>query len=393
MGATAHRPMCVCAGCAVWRDAELMVGESRAGRVEFETAGLYDPDAPGATNRLALLEWLVEEGATLGQLVEADAVDGLVTLAAKLAWHAGEGLTLGELAAQAGLAPEQVEQLRTVVGLAPLDPNDPRFIADDVAAFSAFNMGAAFFGEAATLHFGRVLGNAVARIAEASMSLFARTVEGPLRAQGANELALAQAYLDATRLLDIVPGLMTRVFQAHVDQAMHRPHPWQGDSARLAVGFVDIAGFTPLSGRLSAAELVELVTDFEGRAVEVVAPRDGRVVKLIGDEVMFTAPDAACGCDIALALCAAFQALPLAVQPRGGIAIGDMLAWGGDIYGPTVNMAARIADLALPFEILVDTDVRDEAVKQTPDLSFEPAGRRHLKGFDQPATLWSTARA
>jgi len=86
----------------------------------------------------------------------------------------------------------------------------------------------------------------------------------------------------------------------------------------------------------------------------------------------------------------AFRAQPLAVQPRGGLAFGDVLAWGGDTYGPTVNMAARITDLALPFEILVTTDVRDDASKHNPELCFEPAGRRVLKGFDDPATLWST---
>ena len=60
----------------------------------------------------------------------------------------------------------------------------------------------------------------------------------------------------------------------------------------LAVGFVDLAGFTPLSERLEVVEVGGLLNRFEGVAFDTVTEAGGRVVKLIGDEAMFVCPDA-----------------------------------------------------------------------------------------------------
>ena len=59
----------------------------------------------------------------------------------------------------------------------------------------------------------------------------------------------------------------------------------------LAVGFVDLAGFTPLSERLEVVEVGRLLNRFEGVAFDTVTEAGGRVVKLI-DEAMFVCPDA-----------------------------------------------------------------------------------------------------
>src|SRR5262249_47383881 len=152
----------------------------------------------------------------------------------------------------------------------------------------------------------------------------------------------------------------------------------------FTVGFVDLVGFTPLSQQLSEAELAGVVERFEDTAYDVTTARDGRVVKLIGDEVMFVAGDAAAACDIALTLVERFAGDPSAT-PRGGLAYGNLLVRGGDYYGPIVNLASRLAELAVPNELLVTTGVADHA--RSPGLHFEPAGRRMPKGFDAPVTL------
>jgi adenylate cyclase len=82
-----------------------------------------------------------------------------------------------------------------------------------------------------------------------------------------------------------------------------------------------------------------------------------------------------------------------AVTPRAGLAVGPLITRGGDYYGPVVNLASRIADLAVPSEILVTAELRDEAEKLSPALHFDPAGRRMLKGFDEPIELFSLTRA
>ena len=98
------------------------------------------------------------------------------------------------------------------------------------------------------------------------------------------------------------------------------------------------------------------------------------------------------GCEVALGLTESFRRDGSHVTPRGGVTYGSVLARGGDFYGPTVNLAARVADLAVPDEVLVDEELR-RTVSATGDrFTFESAGRRMLKGFDEPVALYSLAR-
>jgi adenylate cyclase len=112
-------------------------------------------------------------------------------------------------------------------------------------------------------------------------------------------------------------------------------------------------------------------------------------VKFIGDEVMFVTADAGAACDIALALVERFAGDDT-VNPRGAVAGGEVLLRGGDYYGPIVNLAARLAEQAVPNELLVTPELAERA--RRPDLRFEPAGKRMLKGFDRPVTLMTVER-
>ncbi len=116
----------------------------------------------------------------------------------------------------------------------------------------------------------------------------------------------------------------------------------------------------------------------------------GRVVKLIGDEVMFVAPDPATACEIALRVAELFEESEHDVEPSGGIAYGALLVRGGDYYGPVVNLASRLADIAIPGEVLVTTPVAEDVDDE--GLVFERAGRRMVKGFDDPIDVVSVTR-
>ena len=76
------------------------------------------------------------------------------------------------------------------------------------------------------------------------------------------------------------------------------------------------------------------------------------------------------------------------MAPHAGVSYGAVLGRGGDYYGSVVNTASRIADIAVPGEILV-TDELVQAATGEADLTFVSAGRRMLKGFDEPVALWS----
>jgi adenylate cyclase len=108
---------------------------------------------------------------------------------------------------------------------------------------------------------------------------------------------------------------------------------------------------------------------------------------------MYVALDATSASEIALALVERFGRSDASVTPRGGLAMGEILTRGGDYYGPVVNLASRIADLAVPNEILVTGELRERAEKSVAPLAFDAAGRRMLKGFDEPLELFALRRA
>jgi adenylate cyclase len=359
---------------------------------QLEAAGLYDPGAAGAAERLALLEWLVAQGATVDQMQEAARDGRLVSVAGDLAIRPGPRLTLEEVAARVGLPVDRVGALALATGAPPLDQR--WFTEPDVQVLEAFLAGANLFGAKPIERFTRILGSSLARIAEAAVSLFAVNVEGPLLHTEARELERAQQGLRAVRSLDGLQFALGVLFRANMETAVRRQRRARSersvDTLQLTVGFVDLVGFTSVSSRMTTRELAEVVERFEETAHDVVIARDGRLVKLIGDEVMFVAVEATAACDIALTLVERFQGDP-AITPRGALTAGGLLSRGGDYYGPVVNLAARLADVAVPHELLVTPEVAGQAAGSA--FRFEPAGRRMLKGFDVPVTLLTVERA
>ncbi|HEY2385323.1 MAG TPA: adenylate/guanylate cyclase domain-containing protein [Candidatus Binatia bacterium] len=361
---------------------------------EFRAAGLYDPDAPDAADRLALLEWVAAQGISLEQMAVNRNDRSLITLPGDLAIRPGLRVTLAEAAKRAGIAPELLQRARVASGLMPAAPDVPEFTEADIVGFQSFAATAAFFGTSALLQFSRVLGASVARIAEAAIALFIANVELPGRELHASSVALAQANLNASQAIGVIPQTIECFLRAHVEAAVRRQRivrgEERGDLVGVTVGFVDLVGFTPLARRLSVTELGALVERFEGLANDVVASRTGRLVKHVGDAVMFVAPRADAACDIALTLMEQFADDDI-VRPRGGLAAGDVLMRNGDYYGPVVNLASRVGDLAVPREILVTPAVVDGA--RGAPFAFEPAGKRMLKGVDEPQPVFVASRA
>jgi adenylate cyclase len=151
------------------------------------------------------------------------------------------------------------------------------------------------------------------------------------------------------------------------------------DAARLAVGFADISGYTRLARGLDESELSELIDRFESRASDLVADAGGRVVKTIGDEVLFVADDLRCAVDIGLDLLDAY-AVDDEPDVHIGIAWGNVLSRLGDVYGTTVNLASRLTSIARPGTLLVDREA-NAALADEPDLSVRPIPPQRVRGF------------
>ena len=121
------------------------------------------------------------------------------------------------------------------------------------------------------------------------------------------------------------------------------------------VGFADLVSFTRLSRQLDESELASLVQQFESVSADLVHGQSGRLVKTLGDEVMFVAatPERAAG--IALALHDTHARSEQMPQLRIGLATGAVLKRMGDVFGTTVNRAARMTALARPGTTVIDS--------------------------------------
>lgn len=354
----------------------------------FCEAGLYDPVAANAAETRGLIERLIDQGWTADEIVAATADRDLSEVAFDANVQTEPEFTLHEAAEMLGMPVEALDQLRRTMGLAPRPFDRPSFTKAEVGAFVGMQRGRQMFTMAEANHFSRVLGSSLARIADAAVSLFLIDVEGPIREAGGTELDVVRLNEEALAALDGVASSLDPLLRMHMEDAIKRSRGSRlpGDDpniSRMAVGFIDLVGFTAFSERSSIAEIGRLVREFEDHAYDLVADHGGRVVKLIGDEVMFVAVDPGVAVEIAMALISEFQGDR--VTPRGGLAYGELLTRGGDYYGPIVNLASRIGDLAVPCELLATPDIAD----RVPGYTFEPAGRRQLKGFEDPVTLVS----
>jgi adenylate cyclase len=170
-----------------------------------------------------------------------------------------------------------------------------------------------------------------------------------------------------------------------------------------AVGFADMVSFTRRTAGLGSTDLSQFVQRFEAAARDVVTASGGRVVKTIGDAVLFVADDASTGARVALGLADALgreldsdevRLAGLADGARGVTPVRVGFVWGrilsrfGDVFGPTVNLAARLTDIAEPSTVLVDVETA-RALENDPGVVLEPLDPVELHGLGtvQPIRL------
>ena len=148
----------------------------------------------------------------------------------------------------------------------------------------------------------------------------------------------------------MIPRVLELVWRRRLAAAAQRRLVRAGaeDGAPVCVGFADLVGFTAQTQQLDTTELADVVGRFESIAYDVVAAHGGRVVKTIGDEVMFVHDDAVQACRTALVLARRYRTTRRSPTCASGWPAGPVLERDGDVYGPTVNLASRIVSIAYP---------------------------------------------
>jgi adenylate cyclase len=270
-------------------------------------------------------------------------------------------LTRVEVAERAGVPVEVAEVLWRQLGFPHRTDDDVAFAPSDVEALrlAADLMHRGILSDDSTAALVRTWGRSYARLAEWQTTLLAGlAVEGDDDAADP-EVRLAEL---ATSVLPTVDALQGYVWRRHLASAANRlltrEEPLGEHQATMSVCFVDIVGYTAQSRSLEEHELVAWVEDFEQEATGAVVDHGGRVIKTIGDEVLFTVDDPAAAVGVALALAARGADEEDPFPPvRAGIAHGVVVRRLGDVFGSTVNTAARLASLARPGSVVVDAGV------------------------------------
>ena len=351
---------------------------------ELESLGLYDPTDENAALRLELLHYLIDLGASADDLtVYRDTLPGL---AAVLAIRGGPLLTVEEVGQRSGLTIDEMRRFVRVAGFPDPEPGTPVFTEGTAALAGNASAVAEVFGEDAQYQLLRVMGSAMARFADAVVSAFLVNVEPAARREDPVGLGVARANVEAAALLPLVGPALDLLFRQHLlgaQRTVLADADLVGyETQRLVVGFVDLVGSTELGERLSLPDLGAVLTLFEELAADMVTAGGGRIVKLIGDQILYTSPGARPACTVALDLSAACDGHPLIPAVRGGLASGRVMMRDGDVFGPVVNLAARAVKVAQPGEVLVTADLAEAA-----GLRTEPRGHHRLKGVGSEVEL------
>jgi adenylate cyclase len=189
----------------------------------------------------------------------------------------------------------------------------------------------------------------------------------------------------AGELVPMIEELQSYVWRRHLVAAAARILPVSADnpaSDTMVAGFADIVGFTSLSRSTSEQDLADLVERFESVTAGVIAENGGRVVKTIGDEVLFVVQSPVKAARIALALNAWHDKEQDFPQLRIGMAHGRVISWLGDVYGPIVNVASRLTSVARPGTIVVVRHLAG-ALEDDESFSMRKLRRVSVRGYSR----------
>jgi adenylate cyclase len=274
---------------------------------------------------------------------------------------------------------EQTRRLWRALGFADVPDDDLAFTDADVTALARLSalIDSGFVEPGTEASIARALGQSLSRLADWQTDMLASVLA---RAGTDSSADVVRA---AERLLPLMQQLQDYVWRRHLTANAGRlflDTPGAVDRRELAVGFADLVGYTSRTRGMGGRELGAMVEDFEALAADVIARHHGRVVKTVGDAVLYTCAAPVDAVEIALRLPEEWNAddrPPL----RVGAAFGPVLTLLGDVYSPVVNLASRLTSLARPSTVL-DDQALARGLRGVPAYRVRPLQRVSVRGYD-----------
>lgn len=266
----------------------------------------------------------------------------------------------GEITEIVGVDEDFARRLWRAMGLP--DTGDGKAFGDpDIGALEivAEALRYGVFDDETLMRLTRAMGNTLARLADWQTSTLAveidrRVQDGEFHSRLEGALALARTVTPA------FDGLLLYVWRRHLAAAVLRLETSADDNdhelltTEQTVGFADLVRFTALSNRIGDTRLGDLVEEFETVATEVITATGSRSVKSLGDGILYLAPTPITGVETALQIIEQFRRTSTLPDVRVGIATGQLINRLGDVFGPPVNLAARLTSVARRNRVIVD---------------------------------------
>jgi adenylate cyclase len=296
-----------------------------------------------------------------------------------------------EVTEQGGLSFENGQRLWRALGF-PDTGDDIAYAQADVDAMKIVSaaIDSGILDEETVFRMTRALGHTMSRLADWQVSTLVDMVEVEVES-GSAESRLSAAIELAQTVTPNFERLIIYAWRRHLAASVARVEALGAADEELltssvTVGFADLVRFTALSNGLDDASLASLVETFEARCTDIITARGGRVIKTLGDAVLFVCEDAKLATLTSLDIVrhvGTRQDLP---DVRVGLATGSVINRLGDVFGPPVNLAARLTSVARTNRVIVDKTTAD-ALGEEFETRALPA--RPLRGFGnvEPVTV------
>ncbi|MFC0864920.1 adenylate cyclase regulatory domain-containing protein [Sphaerimonospora cavernae] len=272
--------------------------------------------------------------------------------------------TRRQLAEAAGISRDLAARIWRALGFATLPDDAVAFTEDDLSALRRIRhlIDAGLLDERTVIRMTRALGRTTGRLAQWQAEIMVEAVLDQTGRPGEGDFT--QVMETVRRLLPDFEEMLVHVWRSQLAAAAGRlmslselGQEMVPSRLMLAVGFADLVAFTRVTRELDEPALADLVEGFEALASDVVAAHGGRLVKTLGDEVLFTAGEPRAAALIALDLVDEIKAGEDGPDVRIGLAYGPVLPAMGDVFGTTVNLAARLTAIARPGTIVADGEM------------------------------------
>lgn len=294
-------------------------------------------------------------------------------------------MTALEVSAETGVTVDEARRLWRALGFPEMGTERAFSQADADALARVIELvdsGSIEFDMAVNMTRG--VGQTMARLADWEVSTLADRVEQ----LEAGERATGSRIGSALRLIDELERpfeeMLVYAWRRHLAAAVARLEAMGAadedlHTVEVTVGFADLVSFTALSNQLDKDQIGDLVEKFESRCHDVVSVNGGRIIKSLGDSVLFVAPSASAAVVTAEGIINLIGRDARMPDVRLGLASGPVVPRLGDVFGPPVNMAARLTTVARRNRLIIDQATADRLPEDVFEWRRLPA--RPVRGF------------